>query len=80
MYFGSVPVPVLFLPRKNFVHFYQGCGSGSGLDPDSVTLWIRIRIGNPDPDPGARKFRNFSGKMHFLVIFLKNVTGATKKV
>jgi hypothetical protein len=36
-------------------------------DPDSVTLWIRIRIGNPDPDPdpGARKLRNFSGKMHF---------------
>jgi hypothetical protein len=27
-------------------------------------LWIRIRIGNPDP--GARKLRNFSGKMHFL--------------
>jgi hypothetical protein len=26
-------------------------------------------IGNPDPDPGARKIRNFSGKMHFLVIF-----------
>jgi hypothetical protein len=36
-------------------------------DPDSVTLWIRIRIGNPDP--GARKLRNFIGKMHFLVIF-----------
>jgi hypothetical protein len=35
-------------------------------DPDSETLWIRIRIGNPDP--GARKLRNFSGKMHFLVI------------
>jgi hypothetical protein len=32
-------------------------------DPDSVSLWIRIRIGNPDP--GARKLRNFSGKMHF---------------
>jgi hypothetical protein len=31
---------------------YQGCGSGSGLDPD----------------PGARKLRNFSGKMHYLVI------------
>jgi hypothetical protein len=45
----------------------QGCGSG--LDPDSVALWIRIRIGNPDPDPGARKWRNFGGKMHFLVIF-----------
>jgi hypothetical protein len=37
------------------------------LDPDSVTLWIRIRIGNPNP--GARKLRNFSVKMHFLVIF-----------
>jgi hypothetical protein len=38
-----------------------------------VTLWIRIRVGNPDadPDPGARKLRNFSGKMHFLVIFQK---------
>jgi hypothetical protein len=47
--------------------FLQGCGSG--LDPDSETVWIRIRIGNPDPDPGARKLRNFSGKMHFLVIF-----------
>jgi hypothetical protein len=60
----------------------QGCGSGSGLDPDSETcvdldpdwiriqrlVWIRIRIGKPDPDPGARKLRNFSGKMHFLVI------------
>jgi hypothetical protein len=44
-------------------------------DPDSATLWIRIRIriGNPDPDPGARKLRNFSGKMHFLVIFLKKI-------
>jgi hypothetical protein len=41
----------------------QGCGSGSGLDPDSETLWIRIRIGNPDPDPGARKLRNFIGKI-----------------
>jgi hypothetical protein len=39
------------------------------VDPDSETLWIRIRIGNPDPDAGARKLRNFSGKMHFLVIF-----------
>jgi hypothetical protein len=27
--------------------------------------WIRIRIGNPDPDPGARKLRNFSGKLLF---------------
>jgi hypothetical protein len=36
-------------------------------------LWIRIGSGfrefvDPDPDPGARKLRNFSGKMHFLVI------------
>jgi hypothetical protein len=31
----------------------------------------------PDPDPGA-KLSNFSGKMHFLVIFLKKF--ATKKV
>jgi hypothetical protein len=33
------------------------------VDPDPVTLWIRI--GNPDSDPGARKLRNFGGKMHF---------------
>jgi hypothetical protein len=33
-------------------------------------LWIRF--GNPDP--GARKFRNFSGKMHFLVFFTKFTT------
>jgi hypothetical protein len=38
-------------------------------DPD----WIRI--GNPDP--GARKLRNFSGKMHFSYL-KKNFT--TKKV
>jgi hypothetical protein len=53
-------------------------GSGSATlllgkvgDPDSVTLLIRIRMGIWIPDPGARKLRNFSGKMHFLVI-LKN--------
>jgi hypothetical protein len=40
------------------------------VDPDPD--WIWIRIGNPDP--GARKLRNFSGKMHFLVIFKKNFT------
>jgi hypothetical protein len=41
------------------------------VDPDSVTLWIRIRIGNPDPGSGSRgkKIKNFSGKMHILVIF-----------
>jgi hypothetical protein len=31
----------------------------------------------PDPDPGARKLRNFGGKIHFLV-FKKKIT--TKKV
>jgi hypothetical protein len=45
-------------------------------DPDWIriqrTLLIRIRIRNPDP--GARKLRNFSGKMQFLVIFYKNFT------
>jgi hypothetical protein len=56
----------------------QGGGSGSGLDPDSETLRIRIRIGNPDPNPGARKLRNFRGKMHFLVVFKKIFT--TEKV
>jgi hypothetical protein len=44
----------------------QGCGSGFS---DFV---------DPDTYPGARKLRNFSGKMHFLVIFNKNFT--TKKV
>jgi hypothetical protein len=43
------------------------------VDPDSVTLWIRIRIGNTDPDLGTRKLRNFSGKMHFLVIYFFNL-------
>jgi hypothetical protein len=63
------------LPLKekgpNVTYKYQGCGSG--LDPDSVTLWIRIHIGNPYPESGSRgkKLRNFSGKMHFLVIFKK---------
>jgi hypothetical protein len=32
--------------------FNQGCGSGSGFRDFA------------DPDPGARKLRNFSGKMH----------------
>jgi hypothetical protein len=61
---------------SNILIFAQGCGSVSGLDPDSVTLWIRIRIKNPDP--GARKLRNFAGKMHFLILFKTNFT--TKKV
>jgi hypothetical protein len=62
------------IPVSDNCNYHQGCGSGSGLDPDSETLWIRIRIGKPDPDPGARKLRNFSGKMHFLVILKKNLT------
>jgi hypothetical protein len=33
---------------------------------------LGIRI--PDPDPGARKFRNFRGKMHFLATrYLKTI-------
>jgi hypothetical protein len=30
-----------------------------------------LRILIPDPDPRARKLRNFSGKMHVLVILKK---------
>jgi hypothetical protein len=48
---------------------------------DKPWLWIRIRIGSgfsdfvdPDLDPGARKLRNISVKMHFLVIFKKSFT------
>jgi hypothetical protein len=51
------------------------------VDPDPDPNWIRIqglvwiririRIGNPDLDPGARKLRNFSEKMNFLVILKK---------
>jgi hypothetical protein len=40
------------------------------VDPDSVTLWIWIRIGNPE----ARKWRNFSGRMHFLVTIILKFT------
>jgi hypothetical protein len=28
----------------------------------------------PDPDPGARKIRNFSGKMHVLAVKQKITT------
>jgi hypothetical protein len=44
-----------------WIRIGSGCRrlSGSGS-----VLGIRI----PDPDPRARKLRNFSGKMHFLVI------------
>jgi hypothetical protein len=40
-----------------------GSGFSDFVDP--------IRIGNLDPDPGARKSRNFMGKMHILVILKK---------
>jgi hypothetical protein len=51
--------------------------------PSQAGLWIRIGSGfsdfvDPYWDPGVRKLRNFSGKLHFLVIFNKNFT--TKKV
>jgi hypothetical protein len=45
-------------PDPDWIRIQRLCGSGS-------VFGIRI----PDPDPGARKLRNFSGKMHFLVIF-----------
>jgi hypothetical protein len=45
-------------PDPDWTRIQRICGYGS-------VLGIRI----PDPDPGARKLRNFSGKMHFLVIF-----------
>jgi hypothetical protein len=44
-------------PDPDWIRIQRLCGSGS-------VLGIRI----PDPDPGAR---NFSGKMHFIVIFNK---------
>jgi hypothetical protein len=50
----------------NLVHSNAGLWIRIRIGSDSVTLWIRIRIRNTDP--GARKLRNFSGKMHFLVI------------
>jgi hypothetical protein len=56
------------LPKRN----KHGKLSSRVVDPDSVTLWIRIRLGNPDL--GARKLRNFSGKMHFLVFFYNKIS------
>jgi hypothetical protein len=60
---------VLFIrvvdPDPDWTRIQRLCGSGS-------VFGIRI------PDPGAKKLRNFSGKMHFLVNFYKNFT--TKKV
>jgi hypothetical protein len=47
-------------PDPDWIRIQGLCGSGS-------VLGIRI----PDLDPGARKLKNFSGKMHFLIIFLK---------
>jgi hypothetical protein len=49
-------------PDPDWIRIQRLCGSGSGS-----VLGIRI----PDPDPGARKLRNISVKMQFLVIFLK---------
>jgi hypothetical protein len=50
-------------PDPDWIRILRLCGSGS-------VLGIRI----PDPDPGARKLRNISVKMHFLVILKKIVT------
>jgi hypothetical protein len=50
-----------------------GSGFSDFVDPDPY--WesgSRIRI--PDPDPGARKLRNISVKMHFLVILKKIIS------
>jgi hypothetical protein len=41
----------------------QGCGSGFSDFVDT------------DPDPGARKLRNFSGKMHFLIFLNLQLKG-----
>jgi hypothetical protein len=54
-------------PDPDWIRIQRLCGSGS-------VLGIRIQ----DPDPEVRKLRNFSGNVHFLVIFNKNFT--TKKV
>jgi hypothetical protein len=46
--FGTVYILTMGRQRApDWNCFHQGCGSGSGLDPD----------------PGARKIRNFSGKI-----------------
>jgi hypothetical protein len=50
-------------PDPDWIRIQRLCGSVS-------VLGIRI----PDPDPGARKLRNISVKMHFLVILKKNFT------
>jgi hypothetical protein len=76
LFYPRIRDPDAFIPDPTYYcikAINQGCGSGSGLDPDLVTLWIRIRIriGNPDPGSGARKLRDFRGKMHFLVILKK---------
>jgi hypothetical protein len=56
-------------PDPDCIRIQRLCGFGSGS-----VLGNRI----PDPDPGARKSRNFIGKMYFLDIFKKNFT--TKKL
>jgi hypothetical protein len=58
---SKVKKKVLLLPSLNILKNFFRSG-----------LWIRIRIGNPDP--GARKLRNFSGKMDFVIIFFKITT------
>jgi hypothetical protein len=51
-------------PDPDWIRIQRLFGSGSGS-----VLGIRI----PDPDPGASKLSNISGKMHFLVIFIKKI-------
>jgi hypothetical protein len=65
LYSKPVPYQENRVVDPDWIRIQRLCGSGS-------VLGIRI------PDPGVRKLRNFSGKMHFLVIFNKNFT--TKKV
>jgi hypothetical protein len=40
--------------------------TGRVVDPDPDLIRFSDFV---DPDPGARKWRNISGKMHFLVVF-----------
>jgi hypothetical protein len=70
--FGINSVPESGLPTQT--------GKIRVVDPDPD--WIRIQrlcgsrsvLGIRIPDPGARKLRNISVKIHFLVIFKKIVT------
>jgi hypothetical protein len=59
----------------------QKCLGRTCLSPPTGTLFTMYGTSNStkkqgcgsglDPDPGARKWKNFSGKMHFLVIKIK---------